>query len=443
MDAMNENQNTASSAGEHVLDQLRRLRRSRDNKVIAGVCGGLGRSLGIDPLLLRVVLAVLVLFGGTGIVLYAIGWLLLPVDDGTPSVGAQVVGNESPRRTQTVWLAIILTVAIAVGVVGAFGRWDGPILLSLALVGLLVWLLNRQPSTLPAAPSTIPSPARAAGSVPAAPPYGTATTVQLAASDVSTEQAPDGGLPPAYELPPTAELPPSGPGLPPQPPYGTTPMPPPQPPLPPVPPQPPRPRSHLFALTLSVALIALGVLAAFDVAGAAPPAGAYPALALTVTGAGLVLGAWFGRARGLVFWGLVLSFVTLVASVAGHARGLSDESVDQRVTVTTVSQLPTADRYGAGQVEYDLTGLDLAGASASMSSRIGFGEIVVVVPRDLDVVLDARTAVGGLTAFGSDTGGVNQRRERTDYGDDGPGGGTLDLTLYAGFGHLEVRRAAS
>ena len=85
-------QRPAGSTSDQVLDQLRGLRRSTDDKVIAGVAGGVGRSLGIDPLLLRVVLAVLVLFGGTGIVLYALGWLLMPQDDGTALGGAAGAG---------------------------------------------------------------------------------------------------------------------------------------------------------------------------------------------------------------------------------------------------------------------------------------------------------------------------------------------------------------
>src|SRR5437764_15351956 len=76
----------AGTTADQLLHQLRGLRRSTDDKVIAGVAGGVGRRLGIDPLLLRVVLAVLVLFGGTGIVLYALGWLLMPQDHGTASV---------------------------------------------------------------------------------------------------------------------------------------------------------------------------------------------------------------------------------------------------------------------------------------------------------------------------------------------------------------------
>ncbi len=49
------------------------LRRSRDDRVIAGVCGGLGRYLGIDPVVVRLAALVLVVAGGTGVLLYLIG----------------------------------------------------------------------------------------------------------------------------------------------------------------------------------------------------------------------------------------------------------------------------------------------------------------------------------------------------------------------------------
>lgn len=402
-------QRTGSSPGangEQVLDQLRGLRRSRDDKVLAGVCGGLGRSLGVDPLLLRVVVAVMVLFGGTGIVLYAIAWLLLPTDDGAPSVGAQALdrGRHHPS-TQTVWLAVVLAVAVTLGIVGAFGRWDAPILLSLAVVGLLVWLLR---SDRPAAP-TATAPMAGTAPMAATAPMTMMTTTEAAQGAPSVQ---DGS-----SLPPSA---------------------------PPAPPRPPKPRSYLFGLTVSTALIAVGVLAAVDASGADPWPGTYPAVVLAVIGLGLLAGTWYGRARGLVFWGLVLALVTTAASVAGHAAAsFPNRTVDTTVTVSQVDEVPTADRYGAGQVEYDLSSLDVAGQTVRMRAQIGFGEIVVVVPPDVDVTLDARTGVGGLTLFGQESGGVGDRVQRTDLGADGVGGGTLDLRLYAGFGHLEVRRATA
>ncbi len=55
-----------------------RLTRSRDDRVIAGVCGGLARYLGIDPVLVRIAALLLIFAGGVGIVLYVIGWIAIP-----------------------------------------------------------------------------------------------------------------------------------------------------------------------------------------------------------------------------------------------------------------------------------------------------------------------------------------------------------------------------
>jgi len=56
----------------------RRLFRSADNKVIAGVCGGIGEYLGIDPVIVRLIFVILLVFGGSGLLLYLIFWLVIP-----------------------------------------------------------------------------------------------------------------------------------------------------------------------------------------------------------------------------------------------------------------------------------------------------------------------------------------------------------------------------
>jgi phage shock protein C len=59
--------------------QIRQLRRSRTNRRLAGVCGGLGDYFGIDPTLVRIIFVLLGLPGGApGIVLYLILWLIMP-----------------------------------------------------------------------------------------------------------------------------------------------------------------------------------------------------------------------------------------------------------------------------------------------------------------------------------------------------------------------------
>lgn len=59
----------------------RRLRRSRRDRMIGGVCGGIADSLGIDPVLLRIAAVALALSGGVGVVAYVIAWIVIPEAD--------------------------------------------------------------------------------------------------------------------------------------------------------------------------------------------------------------------------------------------------------------------------------------------------------------------------------------------------------------------------
>src|SRR4051812_43639931 len=69
----------------------RRLTRSSSDKVLGGVCGGLGRYFDIDPVIVRVVAVVLALIGGAGIAAYLAAWLLVPSDvPGAPASRGRV-----------------------------------------------------------------------------------------------------------------------------------------------------------------------------------------------------------------------------------------------------------------------------------------------------------------------------------------------------------------
>lgn len=56
----------------------KRLFRSNTNRVIAGVAGGLSEYFNIDPLVIRLIFIFLAIFGGSGILIYLIMWLLTP-----------------------------------------------------------------------------------------------------------------------------------------------------------------------------------------------------------------------------------------------------------------------------------------------------------------------------------------------------------------------------
>ena len=58
--------------------QPKKLFRSKNNSVLAGVCGGLGEYFDVDPVLVRALFVLITLAGGSGIVLYLILWIIIP-----------------------------------------------------------------------------------------------------------------------------------------------------------------------------------------------------------------------------------------------------------------------------------------------------------------------------------------------------------------------------
>ena len=80
------------------------VRRSRSGAVLGGVCAGVARSAGLDPLLLRIaVVAVTVLTGGAGLLAYLAAWVLIPREDApAPEVAA---GPATPVDVRAAWSA--------------------------------------------------------------------------------------------------------------------------------------------------------------------------------------------------------------------------------------------------------------------------------------------------------------------------------------------------
>jgi len=64
------------------------VRRSTTDKVIAGVAGGLGRYLGIDPVILGIAFVLFALSGGSGVLLYIIGWIAIPQEQPNDVLGS-------------------------------------------------------------------------------------------------------------------------------------------------------------------------------------------------------------------------------------------------------------------------------------------------------------------------------------------------------------------
>jgi phage shock protein PspC (stress-responsive transcriptional regulator) len=107
---------TSSSPEATQPEPPRRLLRSRDERVIGGVCGGLGRYFNVDPLIFRIAAVALIFVGGFAIVAYIAALLLVPDDDGT---GQPVPGK--PGRVATIVGAFIIVLG---GIALVDGQWN-------------------------------------------------------------------------------------------------------------------------------------------------------------------------------------------------------------------------------------------------------------------------------------------------------------------------------
>ena len=71
-------QGEPAAADAPAVAAINALRRSRTDRWIAGVCGGLARSTGVESWAWRLLFALLLLFAGTGFLLYVLMWIFVP-----------------------------------------------------------------------------------------------------------------------------------------------------------------------------------------------------------------------------------------------------------------------------------------------------------------------------------------------------------------------------
>jgi len=62
-----------------MAEEVKKLHRSRTDRMIAGICGGLGEMYSVDPTIIRLVFALVALFTvGTALLVYILGWIIIP-----------------------------------------------------------------------------------------------------------------------------------------------------------------------------------------------------------------------------------------------------------------------------------------------------------------------------------------------------------------------------
>jgi phage shock protein PspC (stress-responsive transcriptional regulator) len=292
----------------------RRLLRARDDRIIGGVAGGLGKYFNIDPVFFRVGLVVLALLGGLGVFLYLAALLFVPSE--------QADGGEPPRRSRGWTIAgAVLLVVLGGSLLFKGGWWFGglfgPLGFLLLLGGVVWWLVWGR------------SGGRGGNS------RGTLARIAI------------------------------------------------------------------------VLLILLGSGALFVASVGASAAGGGVAVAILVIAIGglLAAAAFRGGARWLVVPALAIAGGVGVVAAAdidldgGHGK--------REYAPTSLAEVQSGYDLGAGKLEVDLRRVDFTGGERKLQLEVGFGEAVLVVPRDVCVVADADVGMGYLRMLDWDDGGFN------------------------------------
>ena len=158
-------------------------------------------------------------------------------------------------------------------------------------------------------------------------------------------------------------------------------------------------------------------------------------------GLGLLVGAWRGWARGLVWLGVPLT-IALVAVGTAEAS-LDGGTGDRQYRPVSVADVQDEYRVGVGRVRVDLTGVDFTEQAVRTKVAAGIGNVEVLVPREVDVTVVGDTGLGEAEFFGEQFDGDSPDPTVVDNGPDGAGGGILRLELEVGIGRVEVDRATS
>ena len=326
------------------IEAPKRLFRSSTDRVLGGVCGGLGTYLGIDPVICRVVAVVLVFFGGAGILLYGAAWLLVPSDD----------HPEGPDRGRMATIAGAAALVLAAIVLfSSFGHWGWGwgwgfglfgFLAVVGLAGLGVWWLASGGGEGTGGASASGGDTGGAAGGDASGATGGARTSR--AGDVV--------------------------------------------------------RRAGIGLAVLAACIILAIGGAW---AAAAGGGTAVAIAVIAAGAALVAGAFLGHARWLILPALALALPAgVVAAADVDVKGGVGERTYRPVVA---SDLRDSYRVGVGRLVVDLRDVKLPAADYHLRMKTGVGQALLIVPDDVCVSSTAHVGAGDVNVFDRNSGGVD------------------------------------
>ena len=311
----------------------RRFVRRADNRIVAGVAGGLADYTGTAPIWWRIGFLVTAPAGGFGVVAYLFLWWLMPRADLPRSAGRRFIDRfpDAPA-----WLGVGLLMFGAALLAGQLGLWRPSVGWAFVLIGLGVVLYRRDLDRSPFAREDDLGAARLA----------------------LTEEIP-AGVPVAATARRHRR----------------------------------RDRSWLGWLTLGLAMVATGLMWTLRESGASElSTSQMVALPLSIIGAGLLVGSVVGRARATILLGLPLIPVVLIASVI--TAPLDGLWTDRSIRPSSPSGLATSYVQSGSTIRFDLTSLHAGSKVDPVNVDLGVGQIQVLIDRCVPVSITGTAGVG-------------------------------------------------
>lgn len=396
MDAMSDSQpaDDASDFDPRRLRTITSMRRSADDRMVAGVCSGAARYLNIDPVVVRVAVACLAFVGFAGVIVYVAAWLLVPEEGDDESLVDEHL-PDSVDREQVRRIGLFVAGAIALASVLGSGFTVPGASIPIALAALALFYIfvvvpyNKRRSAATASDASAPS----ASALPAGPDAPTQTL----------------GEPPS-----------TGTGLPTD---GKRPR------------NPRRDSGRLFGITTAVAVIVVAGMAVYSQTTESIDWPYYPLAALFVVGAGMVVGTYLGNGRPLALLGIPLALIMLLTTVLPtYTIG------DERHEPAFAADIHGSYEQGVGNFVLDLTNVSDVGSLDGRTVDIdqGVGSLEVIVPDDLNVDVEAQTEAGSLRLLERSTDGAPVSSHYVDPADSDP---VLHLDINQTAGEIRVTRS--
>ncbi|UUU24458.1 PspC domain-containing protein [Streptomyces sp. DSM 40750] len=417
-----------------------KFRRDRRYKMLGGVCAGLGRQCDMDPVIFRVVLAVLSATGGFGLIFYGFAWLFVPYDDEEENEVRKLLTGRVDGHALTAVLFALVGCGVFLTLLSNTTVLTFSVVVSLLLAGAGYWSRQR------GAPDPDPLAAQAVADAPPeaqAPPVATAypswwrdpiikdgTHVGGTGYLWGPWETRDRDMAAAVNI--ARGVPPSRQDI------RTV--------------RPPKPRGPrwtggwVFLLALLAGGIGTGATWEDRTLAASLQTGL--ACALTVFGLGIALSAFLGRTgAGSIFLAVVTA--GLLACTAALPANITTDWVRTEWTPRNATSVAARYELGTGVGTLDLSRVDVAkGETLATTVEVGAGKVKVVVPPDVTVRLDIEVGLGDIQLPGDDKEDVDVAPDRSDRltlspakGSDS--GGTITIDLEVGLGQAEVARAAA